>query len=312
MLARSKNMIRRTVRRARRHGMLRRPVIVAIDEHDIPFYARRMKMIYAVSSRSKKGTIWFNRMITVFCVVDGERLVLCQEVIRQKEEKAEVVRRMLAQCRLMGVSVSDVIMDRGYYSTEVMEAVREAGCTMLMPAVKLENIKKLIREHDAGGLEAVSTHAISNGTKAESFKLVIMKKPDRNEDMSREIRTLSRLHEKEVLAEDRYYVFATTMSDSRIGGDPSVVARAYGARWGIENSYKSYEQLRPWTTSSCHSVCILLWFIPSVLYNLWMIARYLTAKKAGASSRPPLPLHRFVSCMLTEIAAVERSKGPPG
>ena len=311
MLVRAKKMVRRSVMHAKRRGMFRRPIIVAIDEHDIPFHAKCMSMIYAVSSRRKKGTKWFNRIITVFCVIDGERFVLGQEVIRTKEEKAVVVRRLLRQCGSMRIAISDVIMDRGYYSTEVMEAVREEGHTMLMPAVKLDNIKDLIKAHDAGELAAISTHTISNGTKSESFTLVIMRRPDKKENMPREIKILSKLHEKEVLVEDRYYVFATTMSESRIGGDPGVVAKAYGARWGIENSYKSYEQLRPWTTSSCHSVRILLWFLPSILYNIWMLARFLTAKKAGECARPPLPLCFFVACLLAEVTATVLAEKPP-
>ena len=71
MLKRSKTMVRRTVLHAKRYGMLRRPVIVAINEHDIPFHAKCMKMAYSVFLRGKKGTIQFNRLVTMFCVKDG-------------------------------------------------------------------------------------------------------------------------------------------------------------------------------------------------------------------------------------------------
>ena len=83
MLKRSRAMVRRTVLHARRHGMLRRPVVVAIDEHDIPFHAKCMRMAYSVSSRGKKGTIWFNRLVIIFCVEDGQRLTLEVEVARR-------------------------------------------------------------------------------------------------------------------------------------------------------------------------------------------------------------------------------------
>lgn len=42
----------------------------------------------------------------------------------------------------------------------------------------------------------------------------------------------------------------------------------------------------------------MLWFIPVVLYNLWMMARFLTDKQTGTiGGRSPLPLTRFVSLM---------------
>ena len=84
---------------------------------------------------------------------------------------------------------------------------------------------------------------------------------------------------------------------------------------GIENSYKScdksYEQLQPWTTSNRHSVRILLWYIPFILYNLWMLARFLTGRRTGiVGGRPPLPLHHFVSYMLA-VLTVEAKSGRP-
>ena len=71
--------------------------------------------------------------------------------------------------------------------------------------------------------------------------------------------------------EDGYYVFATTLTGSWISDDPKHVNDLYKLRLGIENSKscdKSYEQLRPWATSNRHSVRILLWYIPFILYNL--------------------------------------------
>ena len=314
MLKRSRIMLRRTVLHAKRHGMLRRPVTVMIDEHDIPFHAKIMKMKYAIFSRGKKGTIRFNRIITIFCVVDGQRLTLGAEVVRRKDEQAEIVGRLLERCRACGVHISAVLMDRGYYSTAVMERVREAGHPMVMPAVKHDNIKDLIQKHDAGELDAISTHTISSGDRSETFRLVILRRQKRERGMSAEARTLAKLYEKQVLVEDEYYVFATTLPDSRIEWDLNRVAQTYKMRWGIENSYKSYEELRPWTTSDSHSVRIILWFIPFVLYNLWMMARYITARQAGmagmAGGRPPLPLLRFVSHMRS-ILSVEAKPGRP-
>ena len=82
MLKRCRVMIRRTVLHAKRHGMLRHPVNVAIDEHDIPLHEKCKKMIYAVFSRGKKGTIRFNRLVTIYCTVNGQRLTLGVEVMR--------------------------------------------------------------------------------------------------------------------------------------------------------------------------------------------------------------------------------------
>lgn len=87
------------------------------------------------------------------------------------------------------------------------------------------------------------------------------------------------------------------------------MAELHGMCWGIENS-KSYEQLRPWTASS-HSVRILLWFMPSVLYNLWVMTRFMAARQCDtAVGRPPCPLHLFVLGMRDELDAAAKSGEP--
>ena len=91
MLIRSKNMITRTVMHAKRRGMLRRPVDVSIDMHDIPFYAKCMNLLYAVKSKCKKGTTTFVRLATIHCVVNGSRLTLGVEVVCRKDDTSEIV-----------------------------------------------------------------------------------------------------------------------------------------------------------------------------------------------------------------------------
>ena len=123
--------------------------------------------------------------------------------------------------------------------------------------------------------------------------------------MTAEARALAELHDKEASVEDRYYVFATTMGLEWIGDDPHRVAEFYKRRWGIENSYKSYEQMRPRTTSTDYSVRILLWFIPFIFYNIWILARFLAARRGLVrDGRPPCTPRLFTS-MLLDAATVQ-------
>ena len=209
-----------------------------------------------------------------------------------------MVRLLLKECSRCGVRISAVTMDRGFYSTAMMYAVRRAGLPFVMPAVKYQNIKEAIEKFDAGEIEAISTRTMSSGDMSESFKLVILRRKEADARLSKEAKALARRHKKEVCVADKYYVFATTMPDSWINGDPHRVAEFYRQRWSIENSYKCYEKIRPWTTSKKLAIRILLWFMPILLYNLWIMARFLTDKRTGIiGGRSPLPLTRFVSYM---------------
>ena len=55
MLKRCQRMLRRSVVYAKRHGMLRRPIAAAIDEHDIPFHAKVMRTAWEIGNRKKKA-----------------------------------------------------------------------------------------------------------------------------------------------------------------------------------------------------------------------------------------------------------------
>ena len=95
MLSRCSRMVTRAMLQARRRGMLRRPIDVAIDEHDIPSYAKVMNMAYVVFSRYKKGTKKFHRLATLHWMVEGRRLTLGVEVVRRGDNTAGTVQRLL-------------------------------------------------------------------------------------------------------------------------------------------------------------------------------------------------------------------------
>ena len=209
MLKRCQRMLRSSVLQAKRHGMLRRPIVAAIDEHDIPFHAKVMRTAWQIRNRKKKGTVKFNRIITISCVVDGQRIVLAAEVVCSKEKQAAAVKRLLKQCRDCGIRISSVLMDRRYYATDVTATIREAGIRMLMPAVKHKNIKEVISLMPENW-NAVSTHTISSGKRTESFRLVVLRRQRGDRDMLAEAGALHKAYEGQVRVEGEYYVFATT------------------------------------------------------------------------------------------------------
>ena len=316
MLSRCSRMVTSSMLQARRRGMLRHPIDVSIDEHDIPSYAKVMNMAYAVFSRYKKGTKKFHRLATLHCVVEGHRLTLGVEVVRQGDDAAETVRRLLWRARRRGIRMSSITIDRGFHSVDIIETIKATGIPLVMPAVKLKPVKDILKKYEAGEREAVSAHTITNDTgRSTTYTLAILEREDREKKyakMSREERKLADLHDDDAPVR-HYYVFATTMSEGWIGGDPHRVAEFYRRRWGIENSYKSYEAMRPRTTSTDYSVRILLWFIPFILYNIWILARFMAARGRGhhPGARPPATLSLFVS-MLLDAASMQPAGNPGG
>ena len=131
--------------------------------------------------------------------------------------------------------------------------------------------------------------------------------------MSREERKLADLHDEDDARVRQHHLFATTMSEGWIGGDPHRVAEFYRRRWGIENSYKSYEAMRPPTASTGYPVRILPRFIPFILYDIWILARFMAARgrERHPGARPPATLSLSVSELL-EAASMQPAGNPGG
>ena len=87
----------------------------------------------------------------------------------------------------------------------------------------------------------------SASSRTASYTLIIIK---RTAARGAEAEALAALLDGEARLTDRHYIFATTMADAWIGGDPLYIAEFYRKCWGMENSYKSYEAMRPRTTST--------------------------------------------------------------
>ena len=296
--------------------MLRHPIDVAIDEHDIPSYAKVMNMAYAVFSRYKKGTKKFHRLATLHWIVEGHRPTLGVEVVRRGDDAAGTVQRLLWRARRRGIRMSSITIDRGFHSVDIIETIKATGIPLVMPAVKLDPVKDILKKYEAGGREAVSAHAITNGTgRSTTYTLAILEREDLEKKytkMSREERKLTDLHDDDARVR-QYYLFATTMGEGWIGGDPHRVAEFYRRRWGIENSYKSYEAMRPPTTGTDYSVRILPWFIPFILYDIWIPARFMATRGRGSllGARPPATLSMSVSELL-EAASMRPADNPGG
>ena len=157
-------------------------------------------------------------------------------------------------------------VDREFFSTGVIGALRSKNVQFFMPATKTKGIKKATSEFEAGKTDAVSQHILTSGVagkEPEKFTLIILKKEDKK---GRKV----------------IHVFATSIPVDVVCGfkrDQMTGAEAfveqYRARWSIETGYRCIESIMPRTTSREESVRVLLLFAPIILFNAWILALHL-------------------------------------
>ncbi len=264
-------MLRRTVRIAGRGGeggMARAgPMLVAIDKHLIPRHDRN-NMLHLVYSKIKGGTNRFECYATMQAVAGSINAVLdCVPVTRDCSD-VDFVRRFVNTLRKCRVKARLLLMDREFYSTDVMLALNESHSKFLMPAVKNAGIKRAVTDYHNGRIGAVSRYTMRNSKKREvTFTLII--RPSKKYD------------DADAAVTDRYVVFATSLPARRVMMELSVLPDEYRYRWGIETGYRQVEQVRPRTYSRDHLFRMMMFYVALFVHNMWAIERHRAAVPPG-------------------------------
>jgi len=117
-------------------ALRRRKQRLAIDLHLVPYYGEAFadpKEIYR--SQAKAGTNNFHAYASAYVVCHGQRFTVALTPVEQGESMKVVVQRLLALARKTGVRAGLLLLDRGFYSVEVIRYLQAARVPFLMPTV---------------------------------------------------------------------------------------------------------------------------------------------------------------------------------
>lgn len=117
-------------------ALRRRRQILAVDLHLVPYYGQAFqdpKEIYR--SQAKAGTNSFHAYASLYVVCHGQRFTVALTPVTQGEGMKIVVQRLLRQAAKASVRPRLLLLDRGFYSVEVIRYLQAARVPFLMPAV---------------------------------------------------------------------------------------------------------------------------------------------------------------------------------
>ena len=115
-------------------GLRKRSQRLAIDIHEVPYHGQPLWERREIRrSKPRRGTTHFHDYATAYVVRKGYRFTLAMAWVRQDDSMADVVQRLLRQVRKCGVKVRLVLLDRGFYSAEVVRYLQAARTPFLMP-----------------------------------------------------------------------------------------------------------------------------------------------------------------------------------
>jgi len=228
-------------------GHARDGMKMAIDFTEEPYYGKLD--MYVTRSKYKSGTYTFHTFATISVVGkdEKEKLTLYSLPVTMLDNKEDIVKKLLENSPRPSV----LLMDRGFFKTEMIKLLESMGINFIMPAVRNERIKRMLDEYAKGNIPSVIEYEM--GSKV--YLIIARKKGSREED-------------KPV---DKFIAFITNIKFDDPQRIVDIIPEEY--RWGIETSYRVEDGFEAKTTSSSFTLRVIYFMLSITLYNLWILTR---------------------------------------
>jgi len=233
---------------------------LAIDLNLRPYHGkphRDVKELYR--SQAKSGTTHFHAYATCYIVKNKRRYTVALTRVERGESMVEVIKRLLRRAARAGIRTNLLLLDRGFYSVEVIRYLQAARKPFIMPAVK-QGRKADHRDGPSGtrvfALQKCSgwaTYTLTN--KAQRTATVSVAIHCRNWRGQRQRRGRQTL----------VYVFWGIAPKNT-----HWVYQTYRLRFGIETSYRQVNEACIKTSTRNPTLRLLFIGIALLLRNLWV------------------------------------------
>ncbi len=272
---------------------------VAIDLHLVPYYGLPMedpKEIYR--SQAKAGTHNFHAYASAYVVFQGQRFTLALTPVEAREKMKPIVQRLLALVRKTCVRPGLLLLDRGFYSIDVIRYLQRARVPFLMPAVARG--RKPPEGEPGKGIRAFKLwkrggwgqHTLEAGKEKATVSICVHCGNHRGKRKKR----------------GRYawvYVYWGIQPRST-----RWVKDTYRSRFGIETSYRQLNEARIKTCTRNPKVRFFLIALALILRNVWVWFHWdrLSTPRRGRRLLRPARL-RFKAMLLWLLHAAEAMLG---
>jgi len=174
-----------------------------------------------------------------------------------------------------------VLLDRAFFTVEVVETLKSLGVYFIIPAVKNGKVKEAMQNYEEK--EPAKRFTLGTKKKSVTFNLFLCKRPA--EMLPKK---------KKLTVSDLYFGFATNLPRSKATELPLFIPEEYRRRWGIETGYRVQDNTLAKTTSTNYRLRLLYQLTSVLLYNVWHYANFLLCRALKKPfDRPRLALTRL-------------------
>jgi hypothetical protein len=272
-------------------ALFRKSRTIAIDLTLIPYHGQPLhdkKEIYR--SAPKSGTTHFHAYATAAVVHKGHRYTLALTRVEYGEKMKAVVQRLLEIIRRRGVKVRLLLLDKGFFSVEVISYLKRTRLGFIIPA--MARGRKPKGRKKATGLRALAKknngyypHTLTGkvGDKSRSARVTIC------------VASKSYTHKKTGKRGTKKLMYVAW----KVRLTPRAIREMYRTRFGIETSYRQMNEALIKTCTRDPRLRLLFVGIALVLRNVWVWLHFKLAK--GKWNQEPqlfLSLLRFREMLL--------------
>ncbi len=247
---------------AEKRRLFEKYVAVAIDVHEIPYYGE-INNPFIMGCKHKNGTSYCYKYATIDIVEKNQRFTLkAIPLTPLSNDNATIVRELLHHA-MKYVHVKYVLLDRGFFSVDVLKTLEGLKLKYIMPAVKNDKIKQVLK-NNSDKTSYFLKYTMRSGKKEATFNLMV------------------KYDEKD----KEYYTFATNF-EIVYKDDIKCIAEMYRKRWGIETGYRVKKDFLAITTTECYIVRMLYFMISVILYNFWLLCNLIYCREQGIELGTP-------------------------
>jgi putative transposase len=278
----------------------RRKQRLAVDLTLVPYHGRYCRdPNEVVRGRAKGGTTHFHAYATAYLVFRGQRFTVALTAVYDGDALKDVVRRLLRRAAAAGVRPALLLLDRGFYSVDVIRYLQAARYPFLMPLV--------CRGRKAGHPRGASGSRVFRYRRRGGWgRYTLTEAGGRTATVSVGVHVRNRRGRRGRRGRERLvYGFWGIRPQS-----VAWLSATYRQRFGIESSYRQLREAKAKTCSRSPVVRLFLVGVALVLRNVWVWLHYalLSTPRRGGRQRNEARL-RFKALLLMLLHEAERWLG---
>ena len=219
---------------------------LAVDIHEIPYYGE-VNNPFVMGCKHKNGTSYCYKYATIDVVEKNQRFTLkAIPITPLSNDNADIVNKLLVHA-MKYVHIKFVLLDRGFFSVDVINVLESLKVKYIMPAIKNDKIKQIIKDN-LNKMSYFLKYTRISGKKKATFNLTV------------------KYDEKD----KEYYTFATNF-EIKYKDDIERIAELYRKRWGIETGYRVKKDFLAVTATEFYIIRMLYFMVSVILYNFWLL-----------------------------------------